>query len=176
MATIVQGEWWELTADADLALFTGNSTVRRDGALVMGRGLAREVRDRFPGIDRELAARIGEARQLQGDDRYGVAIARRPFGMFDALPGDLRARREAGDFDVGRAQIGVFQVKRYWGDAADLGLIGYSIERLNYLIAYMRESHRVVLNYPGIGNGRRSVEEVVPLLERLDVRVVVCYR
>ena len=31
-------------------LFTGNDTRRRDGAIVMGRGAAREVRDRWPAV------------------------------------------------------------------------------------------------------------------------------
>lgn len=133
------------------------------------------MRERFPGIDRELAAQIGEARQLQGDDRYGVAVARRPFGMFDALPADLRARRAAGDFDIGRAQIGVFQVQRRPGDAPDPALIAHSIERLNALIAYMPDNHRVVLAYPATDHGRLTAEPVATLLDRLDLRVTLCY-
>lgn len=40
MATMVQGDWWALAADADLALFTGHGTVGEDGALIMEHGLA----------------------------------------------------------------------------------------------------------------------------------------
>ena len=35
----------------DLLIFTSNGVVKKDGKLVMGRGIARLVRDAFPGID-----------------------------------------------------------------------------------------------------------------------------
>ncbi len=39
---------------ANLYFFTGNSYVKRNGALVMGRGAARQVRDLYPGIDKKF--------------------------------------------------------------------------------------------------------------------------
>ena len=151
MPTIWKGDWFELAADgADLALFTGNSTIRRDGGLVMGRGLARAVRDRFPGIDRELARAIGRRAE------YGVAVA--------------------DGFCIGRAAVGAFQVKRFWGDAADLGLIAHSVKCQNALLEPEAADYRVVLNYPGIGNGRLTLAQVAPLIAGLDARVMVCYR
>ena len=151
MPTIWNGDWFELAADeSDLALFTGNSTIRRDGCLVMGRGLARQVRDRLPGIDRAIARAIGRRAT------YGVAIA-------------------AG-FRIGRAAVGAFQVKQFWGDAADPGLIAHSVKCLNTLLEPMPADYRVILNYPGIGNGRLTLEQVAPLIAGLDPRVVVCYR
>ena len=77
-------------------LFTGNGYVKHNGALTMGRGAAKEVRDSFPGIDKEFGTAI-----KQVPYRYGVMI--------------LDARR-----------IGVFQVKRDFRDRADLRLIAYS--------------------------------------------------
>ena len=152
MPTIWNGDWFELAADdSDLALFTGNSTIRRDGCLVMGRGLARQVRDRLPGVDRAIAKAIDQ-RAI-----YGVAIA-------------------GGPYRVGRAAIGAFQVKRFWGDAADLGLIAHSVTCLNTFLAPKPANYRVILNYPGIGNGRLTLEQVAPLIAGLDARVIVCYR
>ncbi len=152
MPTIWNGDWFELAADdADLALFTGNSTITRDGRLVMGRGLARQVRDRLLGVDRAIAQAI-DRRAV-----YGVAIA-------------------DDTYRIGRAAVGAFQVKLFWGDAADLGLIAHSVASLNTLLAPKPADYRVILNYPGIGNGRLALEQVAPLIAGLDPRVVVCYR
>lgn len=151
MPTIWNGDWFELaTDDSDLALFTGNSTIRRDGGLVMGRGLARQVRDRLPGVDRAIAQAIDRR------TTYGVAVA--------------------DSFRVGRAAVGAFQVKRFWGDAADLGLIAHSVACLNTFLTPKPADYRVILNYPGIGNGRLTLKQVAPLIAGLDARVVVCYR
>lgn len=150
MPTILQGDWFELAADADLALFTGNSTITKYGRLVMGRGLARQVRDRLHGVDWAIAQAIGRR------SVYGVAVASEPFR-------------------VGRAAVGAFQVKRFWGDAADPALIAHSVSCLNELLSRQPAGYRVVLNYPGIGNGRLSVEQVAPLLEAFDDRVTICY-
>lgn len=38
----------------DLYLFTGNPVRRSDGGLVMGRGAARQLRDSYPGIDKQI--------------------------------------------------------------------------------------------------------------------------
>lgn len=46
---LATGDLWSNTDD--LTLVTGNSTLRRDGALVMGRGAAAEALDRYPGCN-----------------------------------------------------------------------------------------------------------------------------
>ncbi len=45
------GNMWTAYEPADLFLITTNSTIRRDGALVMGRGIARQAKERFPDLD-----------------------------------------------------------------------------------------------------------------------------
>lgn len=45
------GNMWSCWDKTDHFIFTGNSFLKRNGALVMGRGMAKEVRDKFPGID-----------------------------------------------------------------------------------------------------------------------------
>ena len=35
----------------EVFLFTGNPVIKKNGAIVMGRGAAREIRDHYPGID-----------------------------------------------------------------------------------------------------------------------------
>jgi len=62
------------------------------------------------------------------------------------------------------------------GRPGDLGLIAHSVACLNTLLALKPADYRVILNYPGIGNGRLTLEQVAPLIAGLEARVVVCYR
>lgn len=52
------GNMWDSYEKAGRFLFTGNATVKKDGALVMGRGMALDVRDRFPGIDKRIGSKL----------------------------------------------------------------------------------------------------------------------
>jgi hypothetical protein len=76
-----QGDMWSVYQEADLFLITTNATLKRNGALVIGRGIARQARDRFPGLDIALGRHI-----------YGVCGSRSerftqmfPFGTFFLL-------------------------------------------------------------------------------------------
>lgn len=83
-------------------LFTGNSTVKRNGGLVMGRGAAKEVRDLYPGIDKEFG------RQITSGGTYGLIIGTSM-----------------------RPNIGVFQVKYRFDTRAELRLIKNSVDFLD---------------------------------------------
>lgn len=50
-------------SDADYICVTTNGIVKHNGALVMGAGIAKQARDRYPGIDQTL----GEAVRLLGN-------------------------------------------------------------------------------------------------------------
>lgn len=52
----VKGYLW--TFPANQICITTNGFIKKDGKAVMGRGCAREARDRFPGIDETLAMHI----------------------------------------------------------------------------------------------------------------------
>lgn len=141
------GDMWEQW-DEPNALFvvTCCSIVRSDGALTMGRGIAKAMRDKIP----DLAPRVGQIISLRPDgDRYGLLVI------------DMHGHR-----------IGLFQVKEHFKDRADLDLIKMSASRL----CAWCERHpdvAVNLNFPGIGHGHRSEEEVLPLLETLPDQVNV---
>lgn len=51
---LARGDMWSAYDGADLFLVTTNGVVTRDGKLVMGAGIARQARDRFPGLDEAL--------------------------------------------------------------------------------------------------------------------------
>lgn len=93
MPTFRTGDMWSAYDEADYFIITTNATSRRDGALVMGRGIARQVRDRFPGFDLKAGAAV---RRRAEDGVYGLLLGRK---------------------------LGLFQVKFHWRDQADPALI-----------------------------------------------------
>lgn len=129
----------------DVYCFTGNRTMRKDGALVMGRGAARQIRDQYPGLDHE----IGKALGFLPAHRHIMAV---PMG--------------------GTMVLLWFQVKHHWADEADLTLISEAALQLTET-AWEHPSLTFHLNAPGIGNGRLSWNQVEPLLRCLPDNVLV---
>jgi hypothetical protein len=132
---------------ARVKLITTNSYVAQGGKLVMGRGVALQATEMYPGI----AYRYGKLIPHLG--RYGV--------MFLADP-------------EYREWPGLFQVKYHFKQPADLELIKYSVECLKKQVLESPVKTVWALNYPGIGWGQRTEEEVLPLISELPDNVVVC--
>jgi len=142
------GNMWDMWDTADLFLITTNSTIKKNGALVMGRGIAHQARDRFSGIDHTWGQHI---EQLCGHlGVYGLLISA-------AWPDK---------------KIGAFQVKQHFRDRADPALIAASAARLRAWCTTHPQA-TVHLNFPGIGNGRLDRSVVLPLLHRLPDSVTV---
>jgi hypothetical protein len=49
---------WTAYQSADLFLITTNATITARGALVMGRGIARQAKERFPGLNVALGRQM----------------------------------------------------------------------------------------------------------------------
>ena len=97
----VFGNIWDYPAD--YVVITTNGDVRRDGAAVMGRGVALQAKSNFPGMEYLL----GKALQLFGSHvRY---------------------------LESGRGVIVMFPVKHHWREKADLALIAQSAVELTVL-------------------------------------------
>jgi len=139
---------WSVYDDADLFLITTNSTIRRDGRLVMGRGIARQARDRFPGLAGAFGRQILSCCGNQGE--YGLLVSPR-------WP---------------EAKLGAYQVKRHYGQPANLELVRHSTTALCAWCADHPEA-LVHLNFPGVGNGRLQREDVLPIVAQLPARVTV---
>lgn len=150
------GDIWTAFDEATLFLLTTNATIKRNGALVMGRGIARQARDRFPGLDSALGKQIlsvcGNPSTLlrAGQGQYGLLVS----------PGWPEAR------------LGAFQVKQHYSQPASLELIRRSTAAL---CAWCTEhpDASVHLNYPGIGNGRLRREAVLPIVMQLPDQVTI---
>ena len=148
MATLRKGDMWTAYDDADLFLITTNSTLKKNGVLVMGRGIARQARDRFPGLDAALGRVI--ARRCGNRGEYGLLVSPR--------------------WPV--AKLGAFQVKTDYARPAALSLIRQSAIAL---LSWCEEhpGAAVHLNCPGIGNGGLARAQVLPLLTSLPANVHV---
>lgn len=71
-------------------------------------------------------------------------------------------------------RIGLFQVKRHYAEPAELDVIRLSTDALAKWINGRQGT--VALNFPGIGYGRLSREEVMPIIKRLPDSVLVYER
>lgn len=148
---IVKEELWKKVALPAMYVVTTNSFVKINDELVMGRGAARQAVDNIPGIALECGKII---RERKGDDYSFLVI--RP-----------ATHNEAG--------FGIFQVKRFWGEDAKLPLIKNSALKL-WSWAMLNQDVNIRMNYPGIGNGKLSREDVEPLIKRLAEIVTICYK
>jgi hypothetical protein len=122
--------------EPDVRVITTNGYINRSGELVMGRGCAREAKDRWPGLARDLAVQVAE--------HGNVPVV---------ADTDLTAP------DV----IWTFPVKHRWDQEADLALIEASAMAIVKLANQLRPDH-VLMPRPGCGNGRLSWAVVEPIL------------
>ena len=131
--------YWQVP---DVYLFTGNPVVKNNGAIVMGRGAAKQVRDSFPGIDKA----------------FGQAVRRNPKAHI--LSVTISPQR----------YLGWFKVKDHWAEDAKVELIDQSVNALR-AIAIKHRDTTYHMNYPGIGNGKLDIKTVHHILQHLPDNV-----
>jgi uncharacterized protein YjiS (DUF1127 family) len=131
-------------------LFTGNSIIKNNGAIVMGRGAAKQVRDSYPGVDKA----------------FGLVIEAQPYKLIQWV------RLVGHPDDTDEQHIGWFKVKNHWRENAKVELIQMSSERLAD-IARKRSEITFHMNYPGIGNGKLNIEAVRRHIEKMPDNVWV---
>lgn len=139
---------WELPT---VYLFTGNPVIRNDGGLVMGRGAARMIRDHYSGIDRKLGQRV----RARKKDQHLVFI------QVDEHPIYPESQ-----------YLGWFQVKDHWAEPAKIELIRAAANELA-TIANAHTDHLFHMNFPGVGNGKLTEDEVRGAIEFLPNNVLI---
>ena len=136
-------------------LFTANSTIKTNGELVMGRGIAKAVRDNYPDIAKKFGMKIPFG------DRFGLEKIYFQTDIYDEKWEGYRV-----------IPIYAFQTKIDFRTSSPLDLIEYSVSKLkdesetNPDIIYH-------LPFPGCGNGGRTKEEILPLIQCLPNNVLV---
>jgi hypothetical protein len=133
----------ELFRSKGFLIVTANSFLTSECKLVMGRGAAWQLKRKVPGIDMIFGKLIYETCGHLG--RYGLLFHKR---------------------------YGIAQVKYQFNNKADLELIAYSMNMLKET-AKQNTHHRYNINFPGIGYGGLSKDEVMPILERLPNNIII---
>lgn len=139
------GDIWSIFDEADLFLITTSATLTVQGKLVMGAGIAKRARERFPGIDEALGKAV-----IEQGKRYGLLVSPR-------WP---------------EAKLGAFQTKLHWRDESQFSLISEATTKLS-LWCRAHPSASVHLNFPGIGHGQLPRSQVFRLLEPLPDSVSI---
>ena len=138
----ITGDLWTIKADA--RVIPTNGSVRRDGAAVMGRGVALQAKRRHPKLEEAIGAFIS-------------AYGNRVYFLF--------FRDE---------NLVTFPVKHRWQEKAKLKLIENSCQQLVRLTKPRRWWKRIALPRVGCGNGGLDWKDVKPILEEyLDDRFIV---
>lgn len=131
--------------DVDAIAITTNGIRRKDGAAVMGAGVAKAAAQRYPGLDQ----RLGDLLAKSGNHVY--ILHRASEEPWQDEPRDLVS----------------FPTKHHWRDPSDLQLIRRSAEGL-VKAAEHRGWASIALPRPGCGLGGLDWEkEVRPLLAEL---------
>ena len=153
---------------------TTNGFVKKSGQAVMGRGIAKQIKDKIPKIDLQLGNlifidgnRVNIIRKyadttlvafpvkpdkiyIDNPDKVNFAVKhmKNKFKMYDTIPG--------------------------WACVADIEIIYESTKRLVSL-ANINKWHTVYLPKPGCGAGELDWEDVEPIMsELLDDRFYIC--
>jgi hypothetical protein len=143
-----RGDMWDVFGRTDLFMITTNPIIRKDGGVVMGRGIALEAKKRFPSLPYDFARAINPK-------LCGGYQAVSPTGVIRHYKGQL---------------VGFFMVKSHWNRPAELDIIEDSVTNLS---EWAHHLGRVDLNFPGVGNGKLRREDVLPIIEQLPDNVHV---
>ena len=136
----IKGNILEYVENYDLICFTANSTVKKDGSLVMGRGNALAFKNKFKDIDKMFGKRIDDG------SLFGMSVIK-------------------GTPEV---KIGAFQTKVNWRDPSTYLILENSIKRLSDYQEYFPDE-KIAICYPGIENGKLDKDKVSKLFEKINV-------
>ena len=128
------------TSTADIIAITTNSVLNNKGHLVMGAGLAKQAKIKYPELPR-LAGKWIKASNLE-------------YGLYGWTVINLKDR-----------QVGLLQTKKDWRDPSNITLILDSLIALQYYMTYLEPEVTVAMPLPGIGLGGLSRTAVVKCLE-----------
>ena len=171
--------------DGSAICLTTNGHVRNDGACVMGRGVAKQATERWPGIE----YRIGQFISSRGNHVHRVSLWPDYAGSPKLPLVKMPKSKVVAPANWLSLQFHIFTlpVKHHWREKADLELIERSLRELVYKVDGHTPEHaatakrdqlkRIALPRPGCGNGGLSWDNVRPLAAKiLDDRFIVIER
>lgn len=139
----------------DFICVTTNGYIKSDGSLVMGRGIAREVKSLFPGIEHTLGDRVRKS----GNCVHVFYNVERPTGRKKKFYNLVSFPTKHED----------------WRENSDLDLIRLSALELEE-IAKTLPTRTFLLPRPGCGNGGLDWKDVKPVIDFLPNNVFIISR
>ena len=131
---------------ADAICITTNGIIKANGELVMGAGLAKKAKEKYPHLPKAL----GKVVSMHGNHVYYVKKQLEPL------------------------YICSFPTKHDWRDKSDINLVIQSAKELVVLTTKMGWT-RVYLTRPGCGLGGLDWQEIKPMLNQIfDDRFIIC--
>ena len=126
---------------------TTNGIVMQNGKAVMGAGIAKFVRDTFPGVD----SKLGDFLSKYGNRAFNLGTQ---------------------EYEGKKFRLISFPTKNDWKDKSDLNLIEKSANEL-VSIVYKFNLSKIYLPAPGCSHGQLEWQDVKKKLSSLDERFVV---
>lgn len=126
--------------------FTSNSVLNKNNELIMGKGTASIIKDKFPNIPQELGSKI---MLLNNKNEYNLLFI-----------------NQISEYPI----IFALQTKINWKDTSDINLVIRSIDALS-LHAYNNPDKRYAIPIPGIGEGGLSIDIVLQIIDSLPDNV-----
>jgi len=161
---VIQGDIWDYIGKVDVLCITTNGFIKSNGCGVMGRGIAKEALERYPGIDKELGKSI---------ETYGnvpCSLLTHDNTIISSFP--VKSKYEVCLNDLSNI-VSAYQNKFNPGDRvpgwackAKLSII----ENSSNLLKIKADSFGwklIVLTRPGCKNGQLNWLEVEPLLSTI---------
>ena len=130
----IRGNIWE--QECNWLCITTNGIIKKDGSAVMGRGIALQAKQRYPGIEKVLAEKI----RSRGNVVSSLI-------------------KKDGHWLIS------FPTKHNWKDKSNIDLIKSSAEQLKQHFNNQKEKPIVLIPRPGCFNGRLEWDDVKKTIE-----------
>jgi len=169
--------WEALNGDPTIDAFciTTNGFVKKNGCAVMGRGIAKQAKERFHGIEYSLGRLLLKGVRTQIIPHIDNFYQHPPIISLPVKPafGICNADKSNVVPHMRKSQREYLKVPG-WAMVADLDLIARSLNELVSLCD-RHSLENIILPRPGCGAGELSFDKVKPLVDEiLDDRFTVC--
>lgn len=151
----LKANYWDIAEHYNVLVCTTNSVLKSNGELVMGAGIAKDFKNRYPDLPRFFGdgMRKNTTKIVNGWPFYGI------MSIIDILD---------------KQYLIALQTKYHYKDKSPLDLIVRSCEMLKEYCDNWNKN-KILMTRPGCGNGGLKWEDVKPAINFLDDRFTVVY-
>jgi len=172
---IFNGNIFSLVGKVDAICITTNGCIKKDGSNVMGKGVAKQARDKWPGLEFALGRLIKDngnhvQKIINIEGTYIVSFPTKPDHIYIMNASDLNQKVVS----YMRSKMSITNFCPGWACKSDINLIKQSASELIEL-ADKEGWKSVAIPKPGCSNGELNWKEVSGILsDILDDRFIIC--